>query len=71
MPYCIAGFGGVQAAALASSFRPAGRERAPKSATQHAPTVGRNLPRRQKLISQVYLLKYIWVKYFKDIHGYY
>lgn len=39
MLYCIAGFGGVQAAALTSSFRPHGQERAPKSAQKDAPTV--------------------------------
>ncbi len=27
VPYCIAGFGGVQAAALTSLFRPRGQER--------------------------------------------
>ncbi|MCG8309075.1 MAG: hypothetical protein MI975_16905, partial [Cytophagales bacterium] len=36
VPYCIAGFGGVPTPDLASSFRPRGQERAPKSATQHA-----------------------------------
>ena len=33
------GRGGFRAEALASSFRPRGQERAPKSAPQHVPTV--------------------------------
>ena len=31
MQYCIAGFGGVQAATLASTSRPTGQERCPES----------------------------------------
>jgi len=41
---CIfqSGVGGLQAAALASSFRLLGQERSPKFAPQHAPTVRGN-----------------------------
>ncbi len=57
VPYCIAGFGGVPTAALASSFRPRGQERAPKSATQHAPTVSTNNKMKQdynKILDAIY-----------------
>jgi len=44
--YCIPGSVGPQSAALASQFRPAGQERAPKSATQHTLIVTCKLARQ-------------------------